>query len=378
LPVSSERRPDPVALSRRTLLGAAGLGGITVASGLGASQLRSEDSGAVEFSGQHQAGILTAVQDHLHFVSLDVTTSKRTELVALLKEWTAAARQMTAGAEVGPSGAAGGAPLSPPDDTGEALGLKASRLTVTIGFGPRLFERFGLEQDRPDALRELPAFSGDRLDPALCGGDIAIQACADDPQVAVHAVRNLIRIGFGRTSVRWSQLGFGRTSSTTAAQVTSRNLLGFKDGTRNIKAEDRDDLSDFVWASAEDGPRWMVGGSYLVARKITMRIEQWDRESLEGQEEIIGRLKGSGAPHGAHGEFDPIIREHPPALNLGLIGRFGKALEHFPRLFACRLPRQRERFASERVARRPLCEPPGGGAGKIGRTPGHASNVVGL
>jgi deferrochelatase/peroxidase EfeB len=41
-----------------------------------------------------------------------------------------------------------------------------------------------------------------------------VQACANDPQVAVHAIRNLARIGFGTVAVRWAQLGFGRTSST--------------------------------------------------------------------------------------------------------------------------------------------------------------------
>ncbi|MFP3701990.1 Dyp-type peroxidase, partial [Burkholderia sp. SIMBA_013] len=56
--------------------------------------------------------------------------------------------------------------------------------------------------------------------------------------MAVHAIRNLARIGFGKVRVRWSQLGFGRTSSTSRAQATPRNLFGFKDGTNNLKVED--------------------------------------------------------------------------------------------------------------------------------------------
>ncbi|MEH3066822.1 MAG: iron uptake transporter deferrochelatase/peroxidase subunit [Aeromicrobium erythreum] len=300
----SERSP----LSRRALLGAAGAGAVaaSVAGGYAVGATRDEPVRAdpeavpVAFEGQHQAGILTPAQDRLHFVVLDVTTESRDELVGLLKEWTQAARKLTQGNEVGVYGAVAGAPEAPPEDTGEALGLPASGLTLTIGFGPSLFERdgrarFGLGDARPADLADLPLFSGDRLEPSLTGGDVAIQACANDPQVAVHAIRNLVRIAFGRASVRYSQLGFGRTSSTSAAQATARNLFGFKDGTANVKSEDRD-VDDVVWVQQDDGPDWMVGGSYLVARRIDMRIETWDREPLAGQEAIIGRAKGSGGP----------------------------------------------------------------------------------
>ena len=46
-------------------------------------------------------------------------------------------------------------------------------------------------------------------------------------------------IAFGRAVIRWSQMGFGRTSKTTSKQQTPRNLMGFKDGTNNILLEDR-------------------------------------------------------------------------------------------------------------------------------------------
>jgi deferrochelatase/peroxidase EfeB len=195
-----------------------------------------------------------------------------------------------------------GIPEAPPDDTGEAIGLSPARLTLTFGVGPTLFrdadgrDRFGLADRRPPALEDLPEFAGDELDPARSGGDLCIQACADDPQVAVHAVRNLARIGFGTVRVRWSQLGFGRTSSTSSAQHTPRNLMGFKDGTHNVTAEDADLLADHVWARAEDGASWMAGGSYLVARRIRMTVETWDRVSLAEQEAVFGRDKREGAP----------------------------------------------------------------------------------
>jgi deferrochelatase/peroxidase EfeB len=212
---------------------------------------------------------------------------------------------MTAGHDVGESGAVSGPVDAPPDDTGEALGLPPSQLTLTVGFGPGLFrDRFNLAGRRPPALIDLPSFVGDELVPERCDGDLAVQACADDPQVAVHAIRNLARIAFGTATVRYSQLGFGRTSSTSRAQTTPRNMMGFKDGTRNLKLEDTAKLDQQLWVQPGDGPDWMIGGSYLVARRIRMMIETWDRTSLAEQEAIIGRHKGSGAPLGKADEFD--------------------------------------------------------------------------
>ncbi|MET9749662.1 iron uptake transporter deferrochelatase/peroxidase subunit [Streptomyces sp. ESR1.13] len=321
--------PAP-APSRRALIGWGGaglaLGAAAAAGGAVAMDRTGGDASpagagagsAVPFHGAHQAGIATPVQDRLHFAAFDVTTEDRAAFVALLKEWTAAARAMTAGHAVG-EGAYGGLPEAPPDDTGEALGLRPSRLTLTLGFGPSLFEKFGLAGRRPEALADLPKFPGDNLDRARSGGDLCVQACADDPQVAVHAIRNLARIGFGKVVVRWSQLGFGKTSSTTPDEQTPRNLLGFKDGTRNIAGTDEARLEKFVWAAAQDGAEWMAGGSYLVARRIRMHIETWDRASLQEQEDVFGRDKGEGAPVGRAKERDePFLKAMKPDAHVRL------------------------------------------------------------
>ncbi|MFG2875983.1 iron uptake transporter deferrochelatase/peroxidase subunit [Streptomyces sp. NPDC048337] len=301
-------------------LGAAAAGGAVAAFDSGPDMVSAASAGAaVPFHGEHQAGIASAVQDRLHFAAFDVKTKSRDELVKLLKEWTEAARLMTAGLPVGD--VYEGRPEAPPTDTGEALGLKASRLTLTIGFGPGLFakDRFGLEGKRPDALVDLELFPGDNLDPARSGGDICVQACADDPQVAVHAIRQLARIGFGKTVVRWSQLGFGKTSSTTPEEQTPRNMMGFKDGTRNISGTDKPALDKHVWVGAGDGSEWMTGGSYLVARRIRMNIEIWDRTPLQEQEDIFGRDKGEGAPVGKSKERDePFLKAMKPEAHVRL------------------------------------------------------------
>ncbi|MFF0591975.1 iron uptake transporter deferrochelatase/peroxidase subunit [Streptomyces antibioticus] len=315
--------------SRRALIGWGGAGlalGAAAAGGAVAVTRGGEDSGppdtgpgaAVAFHGPHQAGIATPVQDRLHFAAFDVTTTDRAAFVRLLKDWTDAARRMSAGKAVG-EGAFGGLPEAPPDDTGEALGLQPSRLTLTVGFGPSLFRKFGLDARRPDALIDLPRFAGDALDAARSDGDLCVQACADDPQVAVHAIRNLARIGMGKVVIRWSQLGFGKTSSTTPDAQTPRNLMGFKDGTRNIAGTETGRLEKFVWVGEKDGPAWMAGGSYLVARRIRMHIETWDRTSLQEQEDIFGRDKGEGAPVGKAKERDePFLKAMLPDAHVRL------------------------------------------------------------
>ena len=331
--ISGPRARAAAAPSRRALigwggaglaLGAAAAGGAVVVARAGDGGTDPDTAGsggAVAFHGVHQAGIATPVQDRLHFAAFDVKTDDRAEFVRLMKDWTAAARRMTAGQAVG-EGAYGGLAEAPPDDTGEALGLRPSRLTLTIGFGPSLFDRFGLAGRRPEALVDLPAFPGDNLDRTRTGGDLCVQACADDPQVAVHAIRNLARIGFGKVSVRWSQLGFGKTSSTTPDAQTPRNLMGFKDGTRNIAGTETDRLEKFVWVGEKDNggdAAWMTGGSYLVARRIRMNIETWDRTSLQEQEDVFGRDKGEGAPVGRAEEHDePFLKAMKPDAHVRL------------------------------------------------------------
>lgn len=308
----------PAGLTRRgvisgaALLGMnAGLGRVLGGSALAAPPARAaaaSSAEAVPFYGPRQAGIATAAQDYLHFASFDVTSDSRAELEDLLQRWTAVASRLTTGETYEPSPQQ---PGQPPLDTGEAIGRGPARLTLTFGVGPSLFgsrrsNRFGLAQRRPAELRALPRFRGERLDPASSGGDLCVQACADDPQVAFHAIHELARVAAGSALPRFSQQGFGRTSSTSLTQSTPRNLIGFKDGTDNLRAQDTSALEEFVWVNPGDGPRWLAGGTYLIARRIRILFERWDATSLEGQERTIGREKLSGAPLGEPREYDPL------------------------------------------------------------------------
>jgi deferrochelatase/peroxidase EfeB len=296
------------------LIAGAGVAGVGIGIG-GAGYLIGRETAddshldeTVAFHGTRQAGIETPAQDRLHFASFDLTVTTAAELRDLLRGWSDAASKMTQGKMVGENN---NELLAPPDDTGETVGLRPASLTVTFGLGPDVFEqngkdRFGLRSKRPHALRQIDPLPGDLLDPEHSGGDVCVQACSDDPQVAFHAVRNLARLGRGAVVMRWSQLGFGRTSSTTRSQATPRNLMGFKDGTRNLRAEDTEAMQRFVWLGAGDDVPWMTEGTYMVTRRIRMLIEIWDRSALLDQEDTIGRQKYTGAPLGETNEFDPL------------------------------------------------------------------------
>jgi deferrochelatase/peroxidase EfeB len=251
------------------------------------------------FYGPHQAGITTPMQSSLYFAAFDLAATNRKDVVTLLQNWTTAAARLTTGLPAEPGMQDDSVPAL---DSGETVGLTPSRLTITFGFGPDLFtqdgkDRYGLAAKRPPAMVDLPIFNGDELVGGQCGGALCIQACANDPQVAFHAVRQLARISYGAATLKWVQSGFSTANKTTG---TARNLMGFKDGTMNPAGATMDAT---VWVGPE-GPAWMQNGSYMVARRIRIGLEHWDRMRVAFQEQTFGRHKASGAPLGGKAEFD--------------------------------------------------------------------------
>jgi deferrochelatase/peroxidase EfeB len=340
---------------RGFLTGAAGmvgaLGAAAASRPVGAQQPVAAQGGLdalLPFYGVHQNGIALVMQTHAYFAAFDLVTDRRDDVASLLRAWTMAAARMTAGETAQPlddglkpavAASAGGiepkygaapdgaqlagagetlgeppkgldlAPGASPQaaDTGEAIGQSPARLTLTFGFGAGLFvkdgsDRYGLARQRPPALVELPVFVGDQLVAERSGGDLLVQACADDPQVAFHAIRQLARLAGPAARIRWVQTGFvpGFNKGDTP-----RNLMGFKAGTNNPSIDDPKAMDKVVWVGAE-GPAWMRGGTYMVTRRIRIALEHWDRMNVAFQEETVGRQKYSGAPIGKTKEFDEL------------------------------------------------------------------------
>lgn len=247
-----------------------------------------------DFYGKHQAGIVTPVQRHCYFLVADLHSTDKQAIGQMFKDWTDFAVRLTQGNNVLPYDKN---PHLPPSDTGEADSLGVYGLTLTFGVSPSFFDKLGLDDKKPADFNVLPKFPKDQIRDALSGGDICIQACSQDPQVAFHAVRQLVRKARALITMKWSQSGFVSFDNATD---TPRNLFGFKDGTANHKTAQ--DFDKWLWI--DDGI--FKNGSYLVVRLIQMHLETWDRTAMFGQEDTFARHRYSGAFVGKTDEFDDV------------------------------------------------------------------------
>ncbi|GGX82365.1 hypothetical protein GCM10010358_40670 [Streptomyces minutiscleroticus] len=294
--------PSARGVTRRRLLGTAGATGLALGAAGGAAGYAAAPQpdraqlltalGAQEemFHGKHQPGITTALQSRGHLVAFDLAAGAgRKEAAALLRRWSATARRLMAGE------------AAAHDDTDVARDAGPSSLTVTFGFGHSFFARTGLEKQRPVALDPLPDFSSDHLDKARSDGDLWVQIGANDALVAFHALRALQKDAGSAARVRWQMNGFNRSPGATDRPLTTRNLMGQVDGTRNPKPSESD-FEKRVFVPDDGDPAWMAGGSYVVVRRIRMLLDDWEKLSVADQEDVIGRKKSTGAPLSGGGE----------------------------------------------------------------------------
>ena len=309
--MSGERPPkeSPARLGRRAFLGSAALGSAAV--GAAALAACTPDTGPraagpgrrVPFLGDHQPGIDTPAAHFGLLAAFNLVHEDRSRLAKSLRDLTDEARGLM---EARPPARRDTA--YPPTETG-ILGPdgRTDGLAVTLSVGASLFDdRFGLAERQPRELVRMPFLSNDRLDPAQSHGDLLLALSADQPDVLLHGLRQLMRRTRDNLVLHWMLDGYNRPDAKPVpGRTDNRNLLGFKDGTANLDITDKALMDELIWVGAEDGePAWAVGGSYQAVRIIRMFVEFWDRTPLNEQQKIIGRDKTSGAPLGQDRETD--------------------------------------------------------------------------
>lgn len=259
----------------------------------------------VDWQGPHQAGIVESRPPHAIFVAFDLLAPDRAGLEHLLRDLTGRIAYHTGTGPV-PQGSDA---LQPPPENG-LIGAErvAQSLTITVSVGASLFAdpRYGLEAQRPAELTAMEKFPNDAIDPHQAHGDLLVQICADSPEAAIYALRDIVRQTGTRMAPRWQVTGFLPVKPLTPAEGTGRNMMGFKDGTANPDTSDPAVMNRLVWVQpgAPGEPAWTAGGSYQVVRMIRNLVERWDRTQLASQEAIFGRHKLSGAPLGMARESD--------------------------------------------------------------------------
>jgi deferrochelatase/peroxidase EfeB len=306
---SGDRPPEerPARFGRRAFLGSAALGSAAIgAAALAACTSDDEPRGPgrrVPFLGSHQPGIDTPAARFGLLAAFNLVHEDRGRLARSLRDLTDEARGLM---EARPPEQRDTA--YPPAETG-ILGPegRTDGLAVTLSVGASLFDdRFGLADRQPKELVRMPFLANDRLDPAQTHGDLLLALSADQPDVLLHALRQLMRRTRDNLVLHWMLDGYNRPDAQPVPGRTgNRNLLGFKDGTANLDITDKALMDELIWVGADDGePAWAVGGSYQAVRIIRMFVEFWDRTPLNEQQKIIGRDKASGAPLGLDREAD--------------------------------------------------------------------------
>ena len=259
----------------------------------------------VPFDGTHQAGIATPAQAQLNLIGFSLADGvDRAALTRLMRSWTEDSRRLCTGET--PLGS-----LEP------ELVAAPANLTVTCGFGPRVFDVIDAPDKRPEWLRPLPEYSLDQLDPKWGQTDLVIQVCSDDPLMLSHATRHLVRSGVDYATVQWMQQGFLNADGARAEGETPRNLFGQVDGTVNPRKEEAFD--EQVWIN--DGPAWMRGSTSMVLRRINMNMDTWEMLDRKSREESLGRRLDNGAPLTGENEFDTPDYEATDKYGLPVIDR---------------------------------------------------------
>ncbi|MFE3522395.1 Dyp-type peroxidase [Streptomyces sp. NPDC059161] len=142
---------------------------------------------------------------------------------------------------------------------------------------------------RPHALRRMPGFTGDVLDPAESHGDCLVQVTGNSASAVRDAAERVLKQATD-WRLRWQIDGFRAENRVENGKGLALNPFHFTEGFGNPGTE-RELADRALVRSGQGEPAWAVGGSYQVVRIVRFAIELWDKDSVPEQERVIGRRR---------------------------------------------------------------------------------------
>ena len=243
----------------------------------------------IPFDGPVQAGVETPTPAHLNEVGFNLEPGvSKAQIIELMKKWTAAARALTQGHEVGGF-------VEP-----EMTAITAN-LTITFGVGEGFLKAAGVEDRKPEWLHPIPAFEHDKLEDRWGQTDMVVQFNADDLVIIATALNRFVQLARGVAHVGWEQQGFGHAAGTEKPGTTPRNPMGQIDGT--VNPQTHEEYEEEVWIDAEEP--YLKNSAAMVIRRIGINMDKWYEFDRPARERVIGRRLDTGAPlSGGESEFD--------------------------------------------------------------------------
>lgn len=265
-----------------------------------------EASGILSQLGNTQNGVELHPQKFSNFIALDIRHETTKDLMqAWMTVITDDINRLTKGQAL----------LA---DSQPELSIQQSNLTITVGFGPLLFEKLNILDRAPQGFKKLPSFTIDQLEDRFSDGDVLFHVASNSKLHLEHVTRALVRDSNYFATVKWIQSGFASIDSNSPLK-SQRNLMGQIDGTDNPQFG-TPFFKEVVWA--DSGPSWYINGTMLVLRRIQMNLDTWDQMEAPQKEEVIGRKLTNGAPLSGIKETDPLILDAKDANGLSKIPPF--------------------------------------------------------
>ena len=236
----------------------------------------------------------------MHFASFDVLTESRDELVELLRAWTVAAERMMAGEPAGELGPDLRALRRAARRHGRGHRAPAGRADAHLRLRPVSLRR-PIRPRRIGDPRRSSGFPTSRATTSTRRAVTATSACRRAPTTR-RWPSTRSATSPASASARSPCAGHSSASAAPRPPRRRRSPRATSSGSRTAPPTSRPRRRKRSTSTCGSRRRpagatpGSTGGTYLVARRINMTIEIWDRQSLRDQENIIGRTKAEGAP----------------------------------------------------------------------------------